>query len=323
MYRLFALGLILAAASPLQAAAAPPTTHREILNVRYSPGAGSRHTLDLFIPKDIKGKPPVVLFVHGGTWMVGDKNFFGLYRGVGRLLARNGVVAVLPNYRLSPLVKHPEHIKDVARAFAWCHNNIARHGGDPARILLAGHSAGAHLVSLLITDKSYLKNPDLRLDNKANKSIKGIIAISGVYRIPGPDEFQAMARRTVEVMVGEPGSGKLAMLGPPLMKISPVVNPFNLVFGKGSDVKSNASPLNHVRKGLPPFLLLNAEREVPGLWNMAEEFCLALKKNGVSVEHHEIEGVTHRTIIKHLHNDEARAAKLILAFVTRLGGAAR
>src|SRR2546425_6163787 len=73
---------------------------REALDVRYFPG-GDRHTLDVFAPPAAGGAAPapVVLFVHGGTWMMGDKNFFGEYRSFGRFLARNGVVAVLINYR--------------------------------------------------------------------------------------------------------------------------------------------------------------------------------------------------------------------------------
>src|SRR4051794_2017887 len=96
-----------------------PPTHavEEALDLRYH-GHDPRQVLDVFRPKGQTGRP-VVLFVHGGAWMIGDKNFFGLYRGVGRYLASHGVVAVLINYRLSPQVRHPEHVRDVARAFAW------------------------------------------------------------------------------------------------------------------------------------------------------------------------------------------------------------
>src|SRR5215216_568676 len=144
--RLTTLAVLFLAANAVPAAgAAPPRDGvREVLDVRYHPGWNGRHKLDLFLPDDGKeGKRPVVIFLHGGTWMVGDKNFFGVYRGVGRFLAQNGVVGVMVNYRLSPLVRHPEHAKDAARAFAWVRRNIAKHGGDPDRIFLAGHSAGA------------------------------------------------------------------------------------------------------------------------------------------------------------------------------------
>src|SRR5262245_53535690 len=84
-------------------------------NVAYvdGPGADSvRHKCDVFYPRG-GANCPVVLLVHGGVWMFGDKSCAGQYSDVGKFLARNGIVAVLPNYRLSPWVKHPEHIKDV------------------------------------------------------------------------------------------------------------------------------------------------------------------------------------------------------------------
>src|SRR5262245_40001565 len=325
--RRLAVTLVVLVGTWARAAAPParyvlgPTRCREMFDVCYAPGGGVRHTLDVFVPQPAGTKRPVVLFVHGGTWMIGDKNYFGIYRGVGRFLAQNGVVAVVPNYRLSPVVKHPEHVKDVARAFAWIRKNIARYGGDPDCIFLSGHSAGAHLVSLLVTDTSYLDDPALKLDDKARAAIKGVIGISGVYRVPDPEEFRAIARRSVDILVGEPGSGRLASsLGPALMFVSAAANPFTLVFGKDRDVHTMASPIKHVRNGLPPFLLLNAEREVPGLWRMAEDFLAELKKQGVEAELHEIEGVTHRSIVKRLHRAEDDAAKRVLAFIARLAG---
>src|SRR5262249_23495909 len=130
------------------------------------------------IPKGKSGYPVVVL-VHGGAWMMGDNRCCGLYSSVGKFLASRGVGAVLPNYRLSPGVRHPEHVKDIARAVAWTRAHIAEYGGRPDRLFLAGHSAGAHLVSLLATDETYLNAEGLRIAD-----IKGVIAVSGVYRIP-------------------------------------------------------------------------------------------------------------------------------------------
>jgi acetyl esterase/lipase len=138
----------------------------------------AKHQLDLYLPKDQKDFP-VVFFVHGGAWVHGDKDYFGVYSSLGKFFARHGIGAVVINYRLSPAVQHPEHIKDVARAFAWTHAHIQDYGGRPDQILVCGHSAGGHLVALLATDERYLKAEGLSF-----KDIKGVMAISGVYNIP-------------------------------------------------------------------------------------------------------------------------------------------
>ena len=168
------------------AAPSPPLDNRsyeiEIKHdLTYFDGAEAdqkKHKLDLYLPKGLTNFP-VVMFVHGGGWVFGDKVFFGVHEGVGKMFARHGVGAVVTNYRLSPGIKHPEHIKDVARAFAWTHKHIAEYGGRPDDLFLCGHSAGGHLVSLLATDESYLKAEGLSL-----KDIKGVMPISGVYGIP-------------------------------------------------------------------------------------------------------------------------------------------
>src|SRR5207237_768975 len=112
----------------------------------------------------------------------GDKSWYGRYTEVGKCLARQGIGAVLINYRLSPAVKHPEHIKDVARAFAWTVKHTVGYGGNPDELFLCGHSAGGHLVSLLATETSYLTNEGVPIS-----AIKGVIPVSGVYRIPSFD----------------------------------------------------------------------------------------------------------------------------------------
>jgi len=116
---------VLAGAIPSAAAERIPAPHVETddkmaailekLDIRYFEGS-SRQKLDVFSPRDVRDRP-IVIFVHGGGWMVGDKNLFGLYRNIGRFFARQGIVAVMVNYRLSPNVKHPEHLLYLARPF--------------------------------------------------------------------------------------------------------------------------------------------------------------------------------------------------------------
>ena len=133
-----------------------------------------RHLLDVYTPKGKKNFP-VVLFVHGGAWKWGDKS---IYTGIGESFAARGLGVVICNYRLSPKVKHPAHIEDVAAAFAWTAENMAKYGGNVNELFVCGHSAGGHLVSLLATDPSYLKAV-----KHSPTEITGVISISGVYKI--------------------------------------------------------------------------------------------------------------------------------------------
>lgn len=145
------------------------------LNIPYNEGSDAdprKHKLDLFVPKGVK-EFPVLFFIHGGAWTTGDRK---LYSYFGKVFARNGIGTVVTSYRLSPRVKHPAHIEDVARAFAWTHKNIAKYGGRTDRIFVAGQSAGGHLAALLCTDARYLQAHGLTL-----KAIHAAIPISGIY----------------------------------------------------------------------------------------------------------------------------------------------
>lgn len=178
-----ALGAMLGGLCPAQAAENKPVTYQvqTVRDLAYYDGADAdkvKHKLDLYLPKNLKNFP-VLFFVHGGAWRTGDKNYFGVYGAIGQFFARHGIGAVVTNYRLSPAVLHPEHIKDVARAFAWTYKHIAEYGGRSDQIFVCGHSAGGHLVALLATDDDYLKEQGLTL-----QAIKGVMPMSGVYAIP-------------------------------------------------------------------------------------------------------------------------------------------
>jgi acetyl esterase/lipase len=288
---------------------------REVFDVPYAGRNDERQALDVFAPRGAKGRP-VVLFVHGGAWVFGDKNFFGLYRGVGQFLARHGLVAVLINYRLSPLVRHPAHVKDVARAYAWVRRHIRDYGGDPDQIFLCGHSAGGHLVALLATDARYLKDPALGLTAADRAALRGVITVCGVYRIPGPAEFSEIARDMLKAFrAAGGGRAVFSTVLTVLMNSGRDLNLFRLVFGEGEKVREQASPLSHVRKGLPPFLVLYAEAELPKLAGMAVEFTRALQRAGDSAEVHQMNGYNHDNIVFGVNRPGDPVGKMILQFI--------
>src|SRR5262245_60181054 len=197
--------LVLLGLPALASAAAPIRLYevKQTLDKPYVPGAGKRQKLDVFAPSGAEGERfPVVILLHGGTWMFGDKDYSGLYRDAAKNFARNGIVAVVPNYRLSPLVRHPEHAKDVARAFAWTVKNVERYGGDPDRIILVGHSAGGHLAALIAADERYLKDPKLKLSDKERQALRGVVSMCGVYRVPREDEFKRMLVPVIRNVIG-------------------------------------------------------------------------------------------------------------------------
>jgi acetyl esterase/lipase len=222
-----------------------------------------RHSLDLYVPKGKKDFP-VVVFVHGGAWMIGDNRCCGLYPTVADFLASQGIGVVMPNYRLSPQVKHPEHIKDIARAFAWTKKHIGEHGGDAKQLFLLGHSAGGHLVALLATDDQYLKAEGCKAVD-----IKGVIGVSGVYRIPaGKAEVELGGSTPLGIRLNEMApvrgtsapseSNREGRHGVPVS-----INVFGPAFGDDAKTRADASPIVHVKRGLPPFLLVSAERDLP------------------------------------------------------------
>jgi acetyl esterase/lipase len=276
-----------------------------------------RHQLDLFLPEG-KTEFPVVVLIHGGAWMMGDNRCCGLYSSVAEFLAAEGIGVVLPNYRLSPGVRHPEHVKDVARAVAWTHAHIGDFGGCPERIFLVGHSAGGHLVSLLASDPRYLHSVGLRIAD-----IKGVIAVSGVYRVPPGKEAVAIGGASplgfsldeVAPLRGAGGWGWSRRLG--LSGVPVRVDVYRLAFGDDPQVRADASPINHVKPGLPPFLILSAEHDLPTLLAMAVEFQQALSAQGCDAQFLEIGQRNHNSILFKAIEPHDLVASAILDFIRR------
>jgi acetyl esterase/lipase len=133
---------------------------------------GSRHKLDVYAPEARGAPAPVVFFIYGGGWNRGER---ADYQFVGRALAARGFVAVIADYRLVPEVRYPEFLEDNANALKWVQDNIANYGGDPTRLFLAGHSAGAYNAVMLALDPSFLKEYGVTMQ------VRAVAGLSGPY----------------------------------------------------------------------------------------------------------------------------------------------
>lgn len=137
-------------------------------------GDDPRLKLDVWAPRQRSEAPlPVVTFFYGGGWVDGDRGEYGF---VGRAFAAQGFVTILPDYRLVPNVRFPTFIEDSARAVRWTRDHIAEFGGDPGRINISGHSAGAYIGAMLSLDRHYLA--DAGVDPAA---VRAAALLSGPY----------------------------------------------------------------------------------------------------------------------------------------------
>ena len=151
---------------------------KDIVYTEGQPADASKHNLDLYLPRD-KKLAPVFFFIHGGAWRSGDRS---QYLPLGNRFAKEGILTVIPSYRLAPKHPHPAQIEDVAAAFAWVVLHIGEFGGDTNRIYVGGHSAGGHLAALLTLDDKYLKTHGL-----STRNIRSAITLSGVYDLAEGD----------------------------------------------------------------------------------------------------------------------------------------
>jgi acetyl esterase/lipase len=136
-------------------------------------GSDPQQKLDIYVPAAPAKDGTVLVFFYGGSWQTGDKNG---YRWIGQDFASKGIVTVIANYRLYPPTLYPAFLDDSAAAFAYVHKNIASYGGNPARVFISGHSAGAYNAIMLAANPKYLHDAGGDLS-----WIRGAIGIAGPY----------------------------------------------------------------------------------------------------------------------------------------------
>jgi acetyl esterase/lipase len=152
----------------------PAAPGGEVYGVAYA--AGPRHAMDIYLPAKGEGPAPVVVFFYGGSWRSGDR---ATYQFMGRSLAACGAIAVIPDYRVWPEIGFPGFLKDAAASVAAARATAAQYGGDPSRLFLMGHSAGAYIAAMLALDPAYL----------AAAGVDQRTALAGVVGISGPYDF--------------------------------------------------------------------------------------------------------------------------------------
>ncbi len=224
--------LVAALAVPLMLAGSIAQAQKRVSDVPYVNDGHKQQVLDIYTPEEASGTAlPVMFWIHGGGWQTGDKSQVGIKP---KVITERGMVFVSTNYRLLPDVSMDELIRDVARSLAWVHKNIAKYGGDPNRIVVAGHSAGAQLAAIVCVDDRYLKEQGVSFD-----VLKGCIPVDGdTYDIP-------KIIMTAEIRQALYG-GKMPTFG------------HRQKFGNDPEKHVDFSAVTHVAKdkGIPPFLIL-------------------------------------------------------------------
>jgi acetyl esterase/lipase len=294
------IGAIVASLAVSAAGMAEPVVIDRDIAYRAIPGVDPHLlSLDVYTPANRRGAMPVMVMVHGGSFVHGDKAGQPgvarpplLYPKMEYYTAR-GWVFVSINYRLTDRalpagharqVRHPDHIEDVAAAFAWLHANVARFGGDKRRIVLVGHSAGATLVALLATDGRRLAAHALALGD-----IAAVIALDGYYDVE---------------------------------KRMPRAAPFMpLVFGDDPAAWRDASPQFHVAPGkkIPPMLIVyntTGRDQDPALQSRA--FAAQLRAAGADATAYEARGKTHADIGEGLGMPGDPLSDTVDAFLARV-----
>jgi acetyl esterase/lipase len=182
---LFCMVLPLGACSPTALLNAFVPSEGYVLHRDIAYGDADRQVMDIYRPEDgpagtsgdksgdKSGDAPVVVYFYGGSWKSGSRRN---YRFMGEALTRNGFVVAVPDYRLYPEVRFPEFVEDGARAVRWVSTHAREFGGDPGRIILMGHSAGAHIAALLAFDERYLAR-----EGVPGASLRGFVGVAGPY----------------------------------------------------------------------------------------------------------------------------------------------
>jgi acetyl esterase/lipase len=228
-------------------------------DVQYSPiNKGEFNKLDIYYPKLKGDAKDVIIFIHGGSWRSGNKKE---YWWLGRNFARKNTIAVIINYPLSPKSGYEEMAYDCAEAVKWVQSNISKYGGNPDRIFLMGHSAGAHLSALINQDKRFFAKAGIK------NPLKGVILDDAF----GLDMYQYITTdRNSDYIPG-----------------------FLETFTKDEEVWKKGSPMNYTTSSPNPYLIFVGKKTFPSIRLQSPIFYKKVKSFQNNSEFMEIKGKKH------------------------------
>jgi acetyl esterase/lipase len=254
----------------------------------YAASGNPRQKVDIYAPEGAHDLP-VVFWIHGGGWQAGDRSSVQFKPEV---FVDKGYVFVSTGYRLLPEVEMVEIFRDIAKSLAWVHGHIAEYGGDPNRILVMGHSAGAQLAALVCIDERYLKAEGIT----SLEFLKGCVPVDGdTYDVPAIIET-AETRRRVH--------------GQPQAKLG-----HREKFGSDPAKHRDYSAVTHVARGktIPPFLILHVA-DHPDTSAQAERLASILKENGISVQRFAARDTHHSLLNENLGLPDDPATRAMFEF---------
>lgn len=259
-------------------------------NIPYVEKGHERQVLDVYSPTKAKNLP-VVFWIHGGGWQAGDKTDVQIKPQV---FVDKGFVFVSTNYRLLPGVDMATIVSDIAKSIHWVHDHIAEYGGDPKRVLVMGHSAGAQLAALICTDDRYLKAEGLSLS-----ILKGCVPVDGdTYDVPAIIEVAETRWRVHGLAAAKFGHREK--------------------FGNDPAKHKDFSAVTHVAKdkGIPPFLILHVAGH-PDVTAQAQRLGNVMKAAGLPVTVFGAKETTHSKINADIGQPDDPATKALFEFLEK------
>jgi acetyl esterase/lipase len=262
-------------------AAALPAQKVE-LDIPY--GKDPKQTIDLYLParKDFA----TIVYTYGGGWHSGSGKSS---QPIAEQLQKAGYACALVTHRLYPPAVFPAHAEDLAAAFAWVHAHIAERGGDPKKLVLAGHSSGAHLSLLLATDPRYLKAQHLAISDVA-----AVIGLSTPVDLSVHDDRRGYG----DTLMAGQGAG---------------------AFARDVALMKDASPIQHISKSLPPTLLVVGQNDFPMLEGDAKRFMEKGMQAGRRVDFLLASGKDHMGVARGMLDPGDPVPRTVLEFLKAVG----